>query len=569
MHNANASESSKGGGTRQKQSFWWAFFAVLLPPLIAASCLGESLWVDELHTSWCISDGFADIFERASAGNQSGSYMYLQRSLQFCLGLLGQQAEDWHLRLLSIVALATLCSLVFQHLVRILQRPGSENLHSTLTVAPGTYWLCLLIIVGWIGFERTQLFYATEARVYGLLQVLQLFGWICVVRLLCSQKFSSVAPARKRYENRWLIAWTICGIASMYLHLIAIIAFTWQFTAIVTGVFLQQRFTMLRSLALAGVGVFLICIPAAFQGIPVWQKRSQWLSFASDISMENAGAMLAFWPLLIPPLVGCYLDRILTGKEVTSNENTKEDKSFLYGNLAIWGCATFAPCLMAWLVTASGIAPIFHQRYLLCSAIPLVLLAASLLSLIRIHWLRFATAFFVIGALTWQQGHTTAWQHGQLIGGLRGEDWRSASKWIQQEISQGSATRSEIWCLSGLIEGENAQTPLLREFDAYLSFPLRGIYAVKDSSGETIEPHALVPDARLWPKQWSERAGDAKMRELFLVCRARNTQLQHVLLELQSESASQDHRLEVSTEIKSFGTLSATSIRWTNRQQTQ
>jgi hypothetical protein len=70
----------------------------------------ESLWVDELHTSWVISDNPDQVAARAAAGNQSPWYFILVLSFEQLASTVGNFlpggafTPEWKLRLPSIVA---------------------------------------------------------------------------------------------------------------------------------------------------------------------------------------------------------------------------------------------------------------------------------------------------------------------------------------------------------------------------------------------------------------------------------------------------------------------------------
>ena len=44
---------------------------------------------------------------------------------------------------------------------------------------------------------------------------------------------------------------------------------------------------------------------------------------------------------------------------------------------SLWLWATCGPWITAWALTAGGIAPVFHRRFVIVSAVPLILLAAG------------------------------------------------------------------------------------------------------------------------------------------------------------------------------------------------
>ena len=127
----------------------WLIAILLLGVWLRCSQAHESLWLDELHTSWVVADGAGQIADRARAGNQSPLYF----DLVWCVvQLLGH--HEWTLRLLSLVAGSGLILATYE-----LVRRWSHSVTSGLLAA-------LLVAV-----SRDCIFYAQEARPYALLQL--------------------------------------------------------------------------------------------------------------------------------------------------------------------------------------------------------------------------------------------------------------------------------------------------------------------------------------------------------------------------------------------------------------
>src|SRR4029453_3356644 len=59
----------------------------------------ESLWLDELHTAWCAMGPLSDVVPRATIGNQSPLFFWLEWLLVHILG-----ASELAVRLPSLVA---------------------------------------------------------------------------------------------------------------------------------------------------------------------------------------------------------------------------------------------------------------------------------------------------------------------------------------------------------------------------------------------------------------------------------------------------------------------------------
>src|SRR5438552_16858982 len=81
----------------------WSWLILSVLTLLAAFLrlwhIQESLWVDELHTSWCLQGGLDEVAERATIGNQSPLYFYLMWAITSLLG-----ESELTLRLPSLVA---------------------------------------------------------------------------------------------------------------------------------------------------------------------------------------------------------------------------------------------------------------------------------------------------------------------------------------------------------------------------------------------------------------------------------------------------------------------------------
>ena len=53
---------------------------------ITITYIDQPLWIDELHTSWTISGGFADVIPRGNAGNQAPLYYFILKAVTELVG---------------------------------------------------------------------------------------------------------------------------------------------------------------------------------------------------------------------------------------------------------------------------------------------------------------------------------------------------------------------------------------------------------------------------------------------------------------------------------------------------
>ncbi len=470
--------------------------------------VGESLWLDELHSSWAVTGSSAAVAGRAAAGNQLPLYFWLLQGVTSTLG-----HSEWSLRLISVASsmgAAFLVSFLLGGWSRWL-RPLGPHLNDL-----GGRLLVASLVVAWIALDRIQLFYATEARVYALLQLLSLLGWYIIYRSLLASS-TSVAPEKepaaspKGRNAAYCAVW--CGLAllSIHLHLVAALFVAWQAGFTIGHSLWLRNWPSLRRWSYATCFVGLGSIPALTLAATVWQRRGQWQSFAGDASWQALLDVFPILPLLVPVLVLGWLDWSLNrqgtrhASELPNDQSmrvvnnpffilsTTRESGTVRGEYAcsmhtrlLWSVAAFGPLLTVWMLTALDVAPMLHRRYVLCSALPIVLLAGVQLLCIRGRTLQVAA---LVTASVWlfaSQGTWNVWMHGQLLGAQRGEDWRAAAAWVAQQIQTGD----ELWCASGLIEAESASIPPPESMNAYLSFPLRGLYRIDVNDRRMLEPAA-------------------------------------------------------------------------------
>ena len=67
----------------------------------------ESLWLDELHSAWIISDGIGSVYQRSIIGHQSPCYYYVLWTWQELFG-----DSELLLRLNSVLLVAGACGVL-------------------------------------------------------------------------------------------------------------------------------------------------------------------------------------------------------------------------------------------------------------------------------------------------------------------------------------------------------------------------------------------------------------------------------------------------------------------------
>jgi len=501
----------------RKQSFWWAVCAAFFALCVSGLGTSESLWVDELHSSWAISGSWGEIAERARWGNQSPLYFW---GLWLMDGLLqGTVSQELALRLPSVLCFSLAVGLLVYHALRREAVAGS-----------GIWRAFGLVVVAalWLSLDRIQLFYATEARVYACLQLLSFVNWLLVAALVggrvadgAGNAAAATAGVRTFGKNLgaralthknqiemtavWrVLAWSGLSLLLVYLHLTAALAVAWQWLFAIGAVWILRRADRWQQIGwwfAAGVGVALLSLPAWWWSQSVWGRREQWRGFAGDTSLTNTLAMFPLMEFLVPLAVAVVLDRCWRDRAqlrlATGDKNRNENIW-----LALWVVAVVGPWLCAWFATWFEVAPLMHRRFVIVSALPLVALAIELWQTLRRPILKLLSGAGVIAWLIIGQGTVDAWQQGYVFGWQRVEGWREAVAWMDHRIEP----EDEVWCASGLIEGNGTALPLAEEANSYLSFPLRGCYSMREAGeANRREPLALVNEPQRWKSQWPYR----------------------------------------------------------------
>ncbi len=538
MHNPAASLSEPTQlRSSLAQRLRWPGLAAFVGVFWAGCATGESLWLDELHSSWSVSGSWSDVAARAGQGNQSPLFFYCVFGLVRTLGNLGGMPGELLLRLPSVVCWGLtlfVCLWIVAQGRSCLPSPGETQLKRRplkprpFKQRPRKWGQTLnarllgsdprpamgVALVLWLLLDRIQLFYATEARVYAMVQLISLLGWCCIYYLASKDNLQTV--------GRIIFLWCGLSVLLISLHLTAALACAWQ---IACGTWIlyncQSRTNMARLQVLwaAAVAMVLMALGVAWQlSLQVWEHRQQWASFAGDASWS---ALVGLFPLaayLVPVATARGVDWLCSiGQFVRPLGQRRAHRQTARGPLSVrfnkppdapgplkshaaqwlWWIAAAGPWLSAWCVTSLGIAPVFHRRFVIVAAIPLVLIAIGQLALIRRPALRWLAVLGVAAWLAISQGTLDNWRSGAWYGWQRAEGWRQASLFVQSQVKRGET----VWCYSGLIEASGAELPLTDSLDQYLSFPLRGLYQLVDAQGAPLAPRALIGDGASWRGQ--------------------------------------------------------------------
>ena len=466
----------------------WSVFALVL----ATGCwirwkiaTGELLWLDELHTSWVVGGSFEQAVTRSAQGNQAPLFFGLVWSVIQWLG-----ASEFSLRLVSLLA-AILAMVMAARFVW----------QQTKSIAAATLTLTLIVI------DDNFIRYAAEARPYALLHLAS------VVQAACF--WWSIKRWRKNSSDQ-------PTVSSHWLGTIGLLLSSWLVVYThYTGVFLlAAEILFLLPLLLARyltgnttkeivvtIVLFTVgCLPLLLQMNQAFGKPSDWRSVAelTQFQVEQAVNGIRWFCI---PLVAVGLSTVialfLKGRSPVVANQTDPPRNVWWVNwIAVW---FLIPLLIIMGLHLYGV-PIALSRYLsvgliagpifagalvgISSArsrwisIPLILLAS-----VYVHWHgqvqlstkqpRLQLSYQVIGSMVHQ---------GQLPL-LRSENWQAPIEVINNRFDKA---KWPLFLFGAVIEDANALSDANPEFQAYLQFPVRSLYAVDDTervvfAGPTIQ----------------------------------------------------------------------------------
>jgi hypothetical protein len=410
--------------------------------------INESLWVDELHTSWCLQAGLENVAQRAAEGNHSPLYLWLLWGVTRVLG-----ESEFTLRLPSLLAGISLPGMAWL-VVRRLDL-GERTLLTAILAA-------LLVAV-----DHTSIFYATEARPYALVELASAGALILALESLRGgilPRAALVVALALMFYLHYTTALYLGGLIVSFL-VYSVIAKDarhgdWKVWLVIGGI------------------TFVCCLPATSQLLDIASRRANWTSFARDFAAGREFipliVLLALWSPLPPR-------RVLLAAAVC-----------------------LLPALLAAGLTWWEIAPVFLTRYIVAT-IPLLYVSIAAASQIaeqpRVRWVASMVAFAV--AIWWSGIAENCVNYGRPLV-VRQEDWRSAITAANKEHEQHRGWKVLVY--SGLIETDALRehpTPSLRNYGL---LPVRAIYQL-DAPDE-----ALIPLPMTEPERLTEQTRDALLK---------------------------------------------------------
>ncbi|GAA4426699.1 glycosyltransferase family 39 protein [Bremerella cremea] len=400
----------------------------LLTAIVRWSYLAESLWVDELHTAWVVTDSVTDIPQRAAMGNQAALYFYLPWAFTQLAGL-----HEWSLRFPSFLGGLVAVALV------------------TMTAHRWTHDAGIALASGLVGvIDVDWNFFGTEARVYAVAQAIAILQAIVAWQIL---------QHNQKRDWAYLVGLTV---VNFYFHYSTLLFGLCLALAIL--ILANDRATRIRLLVAASC-VAALCAISVPHLMTIFQRRENWARF---ITADNPNEWLR-WQTALAVLLPIGIAALLSWWWKRESQPGSEGK-----RIALVAFVLIVPIVVAWASTAGGVAALFYGRYLISAESTIPLLVAALAAVVSPKWLR-AGVLVVAVAIVWQWRMPTV---------LRSEDWQTITQAVAADI-EANQSPTDVVISSGLIEtdillDEAATSPA---WETYARLPIESLYALPSHDG--------------------------------------------------------------------------------------
>ncbi len=464
-----------------------AIFAGLVIAMVAFGLrwpqLQESLWLDELHTAWCVSGSWGDVAPRAAIGNQSPLFFYLLRLVVGVGGL-----SEVSLRLSSLIAGLVLIGVT-----------GAATARWTGSVAAGLFAATL------VALDRNCIFYSQEARPYAFLQVVAWCHAMVVWEL-----------ARQVTVTRRML-FVMGAVLQFYLHYTSALFLAAEIVFLLDAMLRRdsRECYRWRQLALDLTLVAAAALPTVRHLAEVGSRRELWEQFVKQPNIYDFWHSLRLEVYLFPP-VAMLVAWILLKRGWKSEPDAAN--STLRRSMSLISCLLFVPAVLAWIATRRHLAALFLGRYLVSSLVAAPIGAAVLGRLFPSARMRFAVAGITIVASLWTAGMWQQWRRDNRLIGDRNQDWRGAVEFVNHHALPSDSVG---YVRSGFVEADGLRSPHPPLLEEYCLAPVNSLYrlqikAIPLPSAREIEidPDWLRSDAPV--VRWFLINGSSQTRQQFM-----------------------------------------------------
>ena len=431
----NATEIDNRLAPQERFTLAVSVLCLLMGLVLRLVAANDYLWLDELHTSWTVSGSLSDVYWRSVDGNQSPLFFYL------CFAAV-------HLLGYSVAAL------------REVSLAGSILLMIGLPMVVYGATRCsaaVLLISLFLMLDYDCVFYASEARPYGMLQ------WIGGLQALCFWRWSQpmlTGTASRKIGG--LARWPVVGVLSTAVVSTHITG-TWLLVAevifVVLSCLVRRKWPPREAWKCAAL--FLIfSLPAVLVVVTAWQRRGNWAS-VSNVDWVVTQFAWAFGAMVLLPALALGVDRFVGSRDQRDSEVSWALLVFI----SLWA---LVPTLIICVLDYLKVAPLGLARYALVGSIALPLFTAFSLKRMNSKVLRWTTLVVVASFLIW---NSSFWLRPTLppISDLRNENWSDAVT----TIAQGDPG-FPVLLAGNVLEDVDARHNRSPRFQAYLKFPVLG-----------------------------------------------------------------------------------------------
>lgn len=470
------SDESQIGGASSRWPLL-ALWAITLAGLaLRLTNVGESLWLDELHSGWVVRDAWSDVSWRAQIGNQGPVWFYAVKLVT----TLGGESE-LTLRLLSLFAGTALIPVMYLLVCQWLAganaptsfSPASDlgSVFTSRSALPGLFAASLIAV------DPNGIFYATEARPYACLQ------------LCAAVQLGLFWQILRRPTTKLRIGWILLTALAFHLHYTGILILLGELVVLL-GYYLLSRkpvpyrpWRALFDWQLAA----MLCLPATGHVLEIARRREMWDRITEKPAWDKLLEIFPLYPvtalgLVLYPIIALAIVVGILGVAQWYQGRAVAKPHASWRGILVVSSWLILPLLAAFAVTEYELARVFFRRYLIAFAIGPTLLMALLLTRLPQYWLQGAVAAMVLSLAVYHSNIVPQLRYDGRAVGDRNEDWRGAIAWLSKQYAQ-SPERIELY--SGLLEEtEEVQRRLVAEgkysqlqVREYLRFPLTSLYA--------------------------------------------------------------------------------------------
>jgi mannosyltransferase len=407
--------------------------------------LDESLWLDELHTSWVVAGELSDVAPRARLGNQHPLYFYAPLASTRLLG-----ESEAALRAPSLFA-GTLLIL------------GAFFFTRFLTKQP----LPALVAAWCVAVDFDSVWYSQEARVYALVQVVALAQLASLWRVAHSPGIGSRMLCVALSALLFYLHYT----TALFLIAVAIILIT---AKVIAKERLAYRW---KQMAIDAGAVALLVAPCLWQLREIAAARGNWISVVPRKSPLEALALFPLAPLgaallivvATVALAFAFGRRQWLGSEAAARRSPGAKSFAVLVPLALY----ILVVVLAWVGMETFAAPLLLKRYLIAVAAMPALAIGLLLAVLPAPARVLAAAVVVALAAYGSAARPWAtWDNARR----HSEDWRAA---VSAVANCGAIDETPLLLRSGFIEAdERHDSPLAIERE-YCLAPIRGLYRIE------------------------------------------------------------------------------------------